>query len=156
MIQNLSDAKRLIAAMHNSILESLERKDTEVRRQAIDSLREFFDENNYEVLHKFSNEIAFKSFEKCYDDWANNGKYPHRIIRTITFTWEYKEEDEKPYYKKGWNIETLIHRYEMYGDSEGEYTENLWITIYWSVSQNKWHYIKRPEYKKDFEPKKWY
>ena len=47
MIKSLSDAKHLVADVHNSIIDSLARKDTEIRRRAIDLLKDLFEENNY-------------------------------------------------------------------------------------------------------------
>lgn len=156
MIQNLSDAKRLVADMHNSILESLERKDTILKRETVDLLRDLFEEKNYNVQHQYSDEIEYKSEEICYDDWSKTGKYPHKIYRSMTFIWEYKEEDDKPEYIRGWNVKAIIGRHEIYGAPEGVYSEDRCVGIYWSVSQKKCGYIHRVNFDKKFDPKKWY
>lgn len=133
MIQTLFDAKRLISDMHNSILKSIESKDTELRRQAIyllRDLRDAFEYNNFSINHKFSDEIEFKSDETFPDDRSTTGKYRHHIYRDLEFDWFY--EDEDGYFKKGWNIKAHIYRHELYHINERMHQDRQSILIYWS------------------------
>lgn len=129
MIQTLFDAKRLIADMHNSILKSIESKDTELRRQAIyllRDLRDAFEYNNFSINHKFSDEIEFKSDETFPDDRSTTGKYRHHIYRDLEFDWFYEDEDGYPY------IRARISRHELYHINERMHQDRQSILIYWS------------------------
>ncbi|MBE6230055.1 MAG: hypothetical protein E7119_05640 [Bacteroidales bacterium] len=126
MIQTLFDAKRLIADMHNSILKSIESKDTELKRQAIYLLRDAFEYNNFSINHNFSDEIRFESDETFPDDRSTTGKYRHHIYRDLVFDWFYEDEDGYPY------IRAQITRHELYHINERMHKDRQSILIYWS------------------------
>jgi|GEM_PF-2598935 len=142
MIQNLSDAKRLVVDMYNSILESLERKDTEVRRQTIDLLRDLFEADNYRVTDKFTDEIHFESKQSFPDaTWKRH----HDITLVMEFSWRYYDED-------GWNIWVWIKRWESYNTDEGHYFAHRCFSIEWNVSQKKCRRIRREFNESTFTP----
>lgn len=152
MIQTLSDAKRLVADMHNSILESLEQKDTEIRRQAIALLHDLYEEDNYIITDKFSDEIRFVSEQVYPDDLSGSGKRRHRIDRAMDFFWVYSEEDAVNI-RKGWNITANIRRCEYYHTSQGYYVEQRGFFINWSVSRKRWININRSSNVCKFTPR---
>lgn len=151
MIKSLSDAKRLVADMHNSILDSLAQKDTEIRRQAIDLLKDLFEENNYRVTDKRSDEVKFEATQTFPDDWSSTGKRHHKIEREMNFYWQYCDEDSSNL-RKGWNITAYISQIESYHTSQGYYRENRYFSIDWSVSQKKWFGIHRKLNESKFTP----
>ncbi len=128
MIQTLFDAKRLIADIHNSILKSIESKDTELRRQAIYLLRDAFEDNNFSINHNFSDEIEFKSHETFPDDPSTTGKYQHHIFRDLEFDWFLEDVDGYPY------IRAKISRHESYRINKRRHHDFQSILIYWSVT----------------------
>lgn len=142
MIQSLSDAKRLLADMHNNILKSLEQKDTEIRRQAIGLLSDLLEEHIYSVEHAFSDEICFEAKQTFPDDWSSTGRRGHEINRSMQFQWSYSDEDSI-LANKGWNIYVWIRRSEYYHTTREYYSERLAFYIIWSVSQKKWIRIRR-------------
>lgn len=152
MIQTLFDAKRLIADIHNSILKSIESKDTELRRQAIYLLRDAFEDKNFSIAHNFSDEIGFESKETFPDDWSSTGKRHHQISRSMNFNWIYTDEDSATL-KKGWNIILHITRREYYKTHEGYYSDCLGFFISWSVNLKRWYKIDRSMNERKFEPK---
>lgn len=91
------------------ILKSLEQKDTEIRRQAIDLLRDLYEEKQYSIEHKWSDEIKFEATQRFPDDWSSTGKRHHKIDRSMNFFWIYNEEDSATL-RKGWNITAHISR----------------------------------------------
>lgn len=153
MIKSLSDAKRLVADIHNSILKSLEQKDTEIRRQAIDLLRDLFEEKDYRITYEGSDEIEFEATQTFPDDWSSTGKRHHRVDRKMLFWWMYCEEDSRNL-TKGWNIMARISLHEMYDTHEGYYSERQTFVINWSVSQKKWLQIHRDCNESKFTPKR--
>lgn len=153
MIHSLSDAKRLVADMHNSILESLERKDTEIKRQSIDLLRDLYEECKYRIHHKYANEIEFEATESFPDDWSSTGKRHHKIDRSMNFSWIHGGEQDGPNLRKGWNIIAFIHRSEYYHTNQGYYFEHSSFFISWSVSQKKWFRIDKGRNESKFTPR---
>lgn len=153
MIKSLSDAKRLVADVYNSIIDSLARKDTEIRRRAIDLLKDLFEENNYRVTEKWSDHIRFEAKQTFPDDWSSTGKRHHRIDRMMQFDWLYYDVDGA-LGKKGWNITVYISRYEIYHTNEVIYSENQSYSIEWSVSRKKYIRIFENANESKFTPKR--
>lgn len=153
MIKSLSDAKRLVADMHNSILDGLGGKDTEIKRQAVDLLRDLYEEKNYRTTEKWSDHIRFEAKQTFPDDWSSTGKRHHRIDRMMQFDWLYYDVDGA-LGKKGWNITAYISRYEVYNTDEGIYSESQAYFINWSVSQKKWLRITEAANKSEFTPRR--
>lgn len=131
MIQNLSDAKRLVADMHNSILQSLKRTDTPIKREAIALLRDLFEEENYNITEELSDEIRFESERVFPDDWSFTGKRHHTIFRRMGFFWDNYDDEYS-------TITAHIGRHELYNTRRNEsFSELKYFFIDWSVSQQK-------------------
>ncbi len=151
MIQTQYDAKRLIAEMHNSILKSLEEKDTEIRRQAINMLRDLFEEKNYSITYEFSDEIGFEATQLLPSDWSSTGKRHHEITRIMTFFWLYGDDYEGD--TEGDTITAHIIRRETYHTHDGYYHEHRSFFIDWNVNLQKWTHINRSSNKSSFTPR---
>lgn len=147
MIQTQYDAKRLIAEMHNSILKSLEEKDTEIRRQAINMLRDLFEEKNYSITYEFSDEIGFEATQLLPSDWSSTGKRNHEINRKMNFFWQYADEYD------GDTITAHIIRSESYRTHDGNYHEHKSFFIDWNVNLQKCTHINRSSNISNFDSK---
>lgn len=130
MIQDISDAKHLIADMHNSILQSLKRTDTPIKREAIALLRDLFEEENYNITEELSDEIRFESKRVFPDDWSITGKRHHTIFRRMGFFWDNYDDEYS-------TITAHIGRHELYNTRNESFSELKSFFIDWSVSQQK-------------------
>ena len=106
---------------------SLEKSDNEIKRQAIDLLRDLFEESNYSVTYESSDKIEFEAKYGFQVDSTKN------ICRNMEFIWNYEEVNDYPY-RKGWNICAHISSYE---SDRRTYRESRSFMIYWSVALKK-------------------